>query len=228
MKSRFLLFVLLCAFIVPAFAAPRAFSTRTLKITQRRYEAKTRYPVFSNTGSVARLANYNLKKFAVRQQESFRSEAKKMSKDYNLSMNMAHELTYVSGPFQGPRLISGHFAQYQFMGGAHPMTMTFCFNFGYSNGRAKQLTLGDFFRNDKSYQKRVTEALITKLRVKNADWIMDGSVKYFDVAQLNNFVAEKDGLHYYFDPYAVGSYAAGPFEVKLTAKELGSGFGLPQ
>ena len=162
MKLRFLLLVVLCALVVPTLAAPRAFSTRTLKITQRLYEAKTRYPVFRNTGAVSRLANHNLKKFAVQQQESFRSEAKKMSKDYNLSMNMAHELIYASGPFQGPRLISGHFAQYQFMGGAHPMTMTFCFNFGYSNGRAKQLTLGDFFRNDKNYQKRVTEALIAK------------------------------------------------------------------
>ena len=221
------LLALLCILLFPAQATPRAYSVRTLRIQKRLYKAATSYPVFRNTGGVARLANKTLKNFAVDDHRAFGQEAQKLIKEFTPPGNLEHELTYVSGPFSGPRLISGHFAQYRYMGGAHPMTILHCFNFALSRGAAKQLTLGDFFHNDSHYQKRVTDALIRKLRVQKTDWIMDGSVKSFNTVQLNNFVAEKDGLHFFFDPYAVGPYAAGQYFVKLTAKELGPGFRMP-
>lgn len=208
-------------------AAPRSFSMRTTKITRRHYQTEVTYPVFRRAGALSRLANHNLKQFALKRRAAFLKSAHETLQQFTPPAKLEQDLAFASGPFQGPRLITGRFEQYEYLGGAHPMTMTFCFNFGLVNGHAKQLSLGDFFRNDSTYQKRVTQILLSKLRQQKADWIIEGVVSYFNVEQLNNFVAEKDGLHFYFDPYAVGPYAAGPYEVKLTSKDLGPTFRLP-
>ncbi len=111
------------------------------------------------------------------------------------------------------------------------MSGTFAYNFGTAAGQTKprQLKLADFFTDGAAASKRVNDLLMAKLRAtrgrdQEASWVIEGEVKAIDKASLQNFVAEKDGLRWFFAPYEMGPYSSGQFEVKLSARELGPKF----
>lgn len=239
--------VLLVSFSAPSFAVSRAKRPATpalLKTTPaardysrlvieakrtKAYEATVVVPVLRAKTAVARAANRAVLKWARGDVQDFvhqaREEGAGRTKDvpqYGLD----------SGPaavFVTPQLVSVSMDRYNYLGGAHGMTNRFVWRFGLVNGRARELKLADFF-TDKAYAKRVNNLVMKKLKANPyADWVHaepgdTPDVKSLDTAQLNNFSVEKDGLRWTFDPYEMGSYAAGPIEVKLTAAELGPVF----
>lgn len=225
---RFSLCGILAFAVAPATAAPTNYRTRYIKNARRnQYTARTSYPVYRGRGAVTRLANSQLAHFARTEHSAFLKEARQIIRNGWKLAGLEHTLRFKATDFQGPGLISVSYDKIQYLAGAHGMNWTLCFNFGKANGRARRLTLGDFFKNDKEYQKRVSQAAIQKLRQKGAAWVTDGTVKSLTVEQLNRFTVHKDGLRFYFNPYEMGPYAAGSYDIKLTLKELGPGFHVP-
>lgn len=190
------------------------------------------YPIFKGNRAVAELAESVLKReaqssFNVFEKDS-RGSAKKLGLRDGMTYGYSFEPTLV---LNRPRFISATTMIYTFTGGAHGLYGTDAYNFGYpaSQSRPRQLKLADFFTDGAASTQRVNNLLMAKLRAtrgreQEATWIVDGTVAALDKDSLENFVAEADGLRWFFAPYAVGPYAAGEFEVKLSARELGPKF----
>lgn len=120
---------------------------------------------------------------------------------------------------------------WEYTGGAHGVGATSGTNFGTPVGatRPRELKLADFFTDGVAASRRINDLLMAKLRAtkgteQEASFVLDGSVKWVDKESRENFVAEKDGLRWFFGPYEMGPYAVGEFEVKLSARELGPQF----
>ncbi|RYX85733.1 DUF3298/DUF4163 domain-containing protein [bacterium] len=198
-------------------------STRTLK---------AEYPVFSGSRPVAQVAGLILKRDALNGYNKFEKDSRGTAKDLGLVGELRYDYDFVpSLEWNTPRLISATTLYYMFMGGAHGMYGTSGYVFGYPQGatRPRQLRLADFFTDGEAASKRVNNLLMAKLRAtkgteQEATWVLEGDVKWVPVNMRENFIAEKDGLRWYFPPYAMGPYAAGEYEVKLTTSELGPEF----
>jgi hypothetical protein len=226
--AQFSLCGILAFAVAPATSAPVNYNTRYIKNARRnQYTAQTSYPVYRGKGAVTRFANSQLAHFARTEHSAFLKEARRLVRGGWRLGGLEHTLQFQAADFQGPSLISVSYDKIQYLAGAHGMNWTLCFNFGKVNGHARRLTLSDFFKNDKEYQKRVSQTAIQKLRLKDAAWVVEGSVKSLSIKQLNRFTVENDGLRFYFDPYEMGPFAAGSYDIKLTPQELGPGFHIP-
>ena len=205
---------------------------KTLRKTGKTRDLLAAYPVFGGSRPVAQVAELVLKQDAVRGFNSFEKESRGTAKDLGLMSGMKYGFELKpSLVLNRSRLISATTMFYQFTGGAHGSYGTTGYVFGTPHGAAKarQLHLADFFTDGNAARKRVNDLLMAKLRAtkgknQTADWVLSGEVKSIDKTLLENFVATKNGLTWYFGPYAMGSFASGEFEVPLTARELGPNF----
>ncbi len=206
-------------------ALSRVARLKTLSARGKGFTAQAVYPVFRARTPLARFANAKLRSRIV---WGFNAWVK--STQAQLEKEVASvPFDYASAPstefYATRRLISTELVTYAFEGGAHGMTVVSPLNFAVINGRAKALTLGDFFRSGTPYRKEVEAKIFAKLKKDpNAMWVQDGSVKTLETAQFNNFAAGRDGLRWVFNQYEMGPYAVGQFEIKLTANELGPDF----
>jgi hypothetical protein len=116
-----------------------------------------------------------------------------------------------------PNLVSFYFTVSTFTAGAHPMTVSDPHT--YVNG--KEIHSADIFQKGSSYQTVVSNLVIGKLMNNNrAAWVQEGTVKEMTKAQQENFIVTPTALTYLFDPYDMGPYAVGAFQVKLPFSEL--------
>lgn len=199
----------------------------TLRSKSKNCDLFAAYPVFKSSRPVAQVAGLALKQDAVRSFNAFKKKSR-----VPIGIGLPYELE--AGPtlvMNHPRLISAWVATYTFEGGAHDYTDTVGYNFGYANGgnKPRRLHLADFFSDGKAASKRVNDLLMAKLRAtkgkeQEATWVLDGTQKWVEVGLRENFVAEPGGLKWIFPPYAVGPYANGNYEVKLSTSELGPKF----
>lgn len=110
---------------------------------------------------------------------------------------------------------------YTYMGGAHGMTVWRHYNFGRRNGEAARIGVWDILRSDEQTRRDFKMMLLGKAMVApGADWIDEGMITDFTDAQLQNFWINKDGLCWDFEPYALGSYAAGTITLRAKFAEL--------
>lgn len=207
----------------------RGVSLVKLAFVRKEIEARAAYLRFAAAAPVARFAGQN-ERAAVR--KDFDAFVAQWRKDWpELRKNGApfNSYSYVNTGFlthyRPQKLISVRREVSQYSGGAHGIGLLLTANYGLRGGRPAQLSLGDFFHPGSHYRAATEKKIMDRLRQDpNAAWLQDGSVKTLTPAQLNNFQVEKDGLRWWFNPYEVGPYAAGIFEVKLTTRELGPDF----
>lgn len=112
---------------------------------------------------------------------------------------------------------------YVFTGGAHGMTTFRTFNVRAGAKGVKDVRLGDLFTT-RDWLPVVSTALMTKLRDNPAAmWVESGEFREFTPETLRAWTHERDGsLRFYFEPYLLGPYANGTFEVSLSRSDLGS------
>lgn len=218
-------------------ASPLSFQgvARLVKIARhgKTYQADATYPRFLVLTPVTRLANWKLHTEAQKGVAGLVNQARADAKQIREMKIPAYGSDSTpSLHFYAPkRLVSVAVMGYSYLGGAHGNYGTDAKNYGLLRGetRPRELNLGDFFRAGSPYRARVEKMLLTKLRAtkgaeKEATFVVDGSVKTLPTALLNNFAVEKGGLRWFFPPYAVGPYAVGEFEVKLSSAQLGTDF----
>lgn len=103
-----------------------------------------------------------------------------------------------------------------YTGGAHPNT-----GYGstlFDTSTNSYLSLVDVFDDD-DWQTPVLELVTADLRAQGAAWLEEGADSAVAVtltaADLATFTLGPTGLSFVFDPYAVGPYAQGTFQVTL-------------
>ncbi len=130
------------------------------------------------------------------------------------------EVAYIS-----PVLVSLMHNYYTDGGGAHGNSNVDGENWLITNGIPVKLRLNDLFKPDANYLQILTALLVKDLKRQQASFVVDGSTTPQDIRQglqtnQTAFTIQPSGLHFYFPPYAVASYAEGMFEVKISYKAI--------
>jgi hypothetical protein len=198
----------------------------TIKAFHRRrvgyYSATARFARISGNTPVIRLANMEMEKGARHVldwfTEALRDEirvGRKPHTAYDLDRDFEVSLAL-------PDLVSAWATDYHYTGGAHPNTNFAFYNVGLVNGRAKVLTVADLFRPGINGRKLVADAVYARLKKEpEATWIQNGDIKHGDPLLTKPFILTPKTMTFFFEPYAVGPYAAGMFTVILPHAEFG-------
>lgn len=187
---------------------------------EKRWNIKILYPmIVPETNAPAKDFNERVKKLAHEQLADFRSgfddiseeEYSSMPKDMKFTLEVGYEITHM-----GPELVSIRFGRYEYTGGAHPNSWTFTVNYDLSKGRP--LVLADLFRGGTRYREIISELSVKELNEKlgnfaDPEWIRTGAGP--ETGNFENWNLTDRGLAVTFDPYTVGPYAAGGFEVTV-------------
>lgn len=112
----------------------------------------------------------------------------------------------------------------EYMGGAHGMTTPSGRNYALSlDGAPKPLGLWDLVKKSPANEKALSALILAELKRAEASSVVEGSVKDF-IKELAGdeipFTILPAGLVFHFAPYAVGSYAEGPFRVLIPNRAL--------
>lgn len=198
------------------------------------------YPLFPSPSPLARVAGEVLKRDAFKRFGALEKASRGTAKTLGLEVGMKYQLEDTPSLvlFKPAQLISVTTMTYSYEGGVHGFYYSTPYNFGFTSravkGRRHQevpvrLRLLDFFTNGKGVRERVRRQIFDKLRATKgsdaeATWTLDGTVKVVTDNQLENFVAERGGLRWFFSPYSMGPYSSGEIEVLLSPLELGSTF----
>ncbi len=202
------------------------------------------YPVFTSATPLSRVAGEVLRRDAFKRFDVLEKESRGTAKNLGLQAGMKYQLddkpTLVL--FKPAQLISVTTLTYTFEGGVHGFYYSTPYNFGFASrpvkGQVKnrmnpakpvRLRLLDFFSDGKGVRSRLRRQIFDKLRATKgsdaeATWTLDGTVKVVTDNQLENFVAERGGLRWFFSPYSMGPYSSGEIEVLLSPRELGNSF----
>lgn len=104
-----------------------------------------------------------------------------------------------------------------YLGGIHGMHGYRGANFQWSDGRLRELALADFFRPDSGWLQHLHGLVTEDLRRQEAEWYSEAAT---NAIADREFTFNAQGLQLYYDPYEVGSYAAGAFTVHLPWERL--------
>lgn len=189
-------------------------------------ESTFAYPEFGRRVRVAQTANPQLKRTAEQIHQAFLVEATKQARE--MSGNMTGPLTNQVDArvhLTSPDLVSVQFVIYQYLGGAHGMTRFETRNYGRIGGRVRQLDLTDFFVPGTDAVALVGPKILAKARQnEGAMWVREGELTRLTKDDLRHFVATRNGLVFFFEPYLLGPYSSGTFEFRLSTDELGPAF----
>lgn len=186
------------------------------------YEASANYLVWKPSHPLAKVANPAIENFVKSSYKKWIAGAEQAFKEDG-KPTMAWDLEIDSERLRSdPRVISVIVNTYDYTGGAHPNHGSDTLNFAFVGGKPQQVKLNDLFKPGSNPGSMVSKKVIAKLmKTEGADWVQSGELKTLTPEMLNRFVIGSDGLTWLFNPYDVGPYAAGDFEIKLTWKELG-------
>ncbi|MCW5941161.1 MAG: YbaY family lipoprotein [Fimbriimonadaceae bacterium] len=105
-------------------------------------------------------------------------------------------------------------------GGAHGMEVTRPFAYGFVRGRAKRLAASDLLKAGLDPVTVFGEMVLPRLVKLDAQWVQDGTVKALTPEQCDSFVVTPSGITFLFDPYEMGPFVQGSFQVKVPFADL--------
>jgi hypothetical protein len=181
------------------------------------WNAKVRYPQFVGKSKLIAYANEAISKQAKEMLASFLKDVRELKAD-GIQPNVAYELEGLAEvDLDSPTVVSVHFVEYTFTGGAHPNHLLPASSFGIVDGKPARIRASDITSNLKGLSDRV----LSKVKKKpGSDWVNEDEIKQLSKDQREMFVVTKKGLHFLFPPYEMGPYAAGSFEVDLSWSEI--------
>lgn len=212
------------------FLAPALLANAQVKLTYRKlaaskkgeYTASVTYPEFEG-GGVASFASTSWKANATSGFRKFLRDARQLRAEGRKGKIKTGEYYYdgkatITALTIG--LVSGYMRMDSYTGGAHGMQWYEPLNIGMVRGKRAVIKLRDLLRAGVDPMNTISPVVIKKLMAKKAAWVKEGTVKALTRAQLDSFVISSTGLRFLFEPYAMGSYAEGPYEIQLTWADL--------
>lgn len=118
------------------------------------------------------------------------------------------------------KLASMSYGTYWYGGGAHGLYGTASVNLAIAGEEVKPLKVTDFVKGAEGLAA-VSKLLLADLKRQNASSVVDGAITSFTEDDLRVFVVTPKGIRFFFNPYAVASYAEGDFEVFVKWDDLG-------
>lgn len=189
------------------------------------YESKVSYLKYSVSHPLASIINPAQLSVVTKSHLAWVKNAKDAAKELGKPTSPWEQEISVEAARSTPRLVSLIIATYDYSGGAHPNNGVQTMNFGFVAGKPKQLSFSDFFGPGFDGRSHVSKLIIERLKqTEGADWVKEGQVTSLDTKMAERFVVNADGLTWIFNPYEVGPYVSGDFEVKLTLTQLGPKF----
>lgn len=142
--------------------------------------------------------------------------------DYNISWTLERRVEIV---FSTPNLVSLHFNEFSFTGGAHPTQVDIFRSFEIPGGNI--LTLSDL-THDESQMGQLTSLVEEQFRYSYElleDENLEDAGYWFIENEFHlteNFAFTEFGLLFYFNVYEVAPYATGPIAVEIPYLDLES------
>jgi hypothetical protein len=184
------------------------------------WTSRVRYPIFGGGSALHRQATTAFRAVIAKDLTHYQSEARK-----HAGRNQPGPWSFEADPtisLDSSRVVSGFFAESTYQGGAHGMAFYKPVTVGVTNGKARRLRLFDLFVPGTDPVRLCSDLLMARLRHdERADWVKDGTVTSFNAKALSKWVVTRTGITFLFDPYELGSYAAGPFEIKIPFRAFG-------
>ena len=118
-----------------------------------------------------------------------------------------------------PQLISFRYDVSTYTGGAHPNSFVKVFNYAVVGGRTRSLTLDNVLLRGKRAADFSKSVLVPALNRAKKERGGDPATT-LNAELWNSFVIHSEGLTWHFAPYAVGPYAEGGYEIKLTWAQM--------
>lgn len=121
--------------------------------------------------------------------------------------------------FQSAKVISIQLDNYAFAGGAHPNTNTTILNFDAATG--DQLRINDLIKDQEALEK-IVEATFRQLHdVEPGSPVKRSEFFWGEPFHLpDNFAVLENGLYFFYNPYEVAAYAAGPTDFTIPYQQL--------
>ena len=129
-----------------------------------------------------------------------------------------YTIAYVSDKF-----VSLHFVVYEDGGGAHPNTFSLCVNLSLqADAPPKSISIGELASTPAAMEV-ISSYCLVELKEAEASLVVNGEIKSLNADDLSAFTLDAKNLTFHFDPYAVASYAEGPFEVTVPLEAVKEG-----
>ena len=108
----------------------------------------------------------------------------------------------------------------EFSGGAHGNTWFQTRNVWIGREGAQVLALADLFLQESRWRMEVSRQVLAQLVETEAQWILAGEIVVADEELLQDWSLTEAGIVFDFAPYAVSSYSAGSFQVRINYGDL--------
>ncbi len=177
-------------------------------------------PFFLSSSPAYRDISGKLEKEMVSEQSKFLKEAREFFLNQTSAAGWQQSINYTI-EYYSDDLLSMSGESFSYTGGAHGNTFFISSNYWIKDGKAVQLKLPDLFLPNSGYMKLLSDFCMNDLRKKGAGWVVNGDLKEFKEEDLGVFAISPRGVMFAFAPYAVGSYAEGPYFVEIGYGELG-------
>ena len=111
---------------------------------------------------------------------------------------------------------------YAYTGGAHGNSGFVAHNLLIEAGGIRILDLRDMFLPRSNFMALLGPLILEDLRRQGAAWVLDGTVTALQEPDLQTFSLSPRGLVFYFEPYLMGPFSQGSFEVFMPYEPLQS------
>ncbi len=186
-------------------------------IEQNRIQIKSTYPFF--TSPTLQVVNQALQETFIQRQTDFLRQGQELAVAGELFSAWAFDCD-IRISYSSPDFISILENIYVYTGGAHPNTGFAVHNLLLEANGVRRLELQDMFRRGVNYSSLLSPLILDELRQQDAAWVLDGSVSFLAHSDLSQFTISPVGMTFYFEPYAVGPYVQGSFQVTLAFETL--------
>lgn len=210
-----------------AALAPASYVNKTLTWRAAKAEATVRYVKFKEDSALTRFANRAIEAKAKHFLSRFKEDVQTMGNEGQVSIDVS-----CSVDFDSARVLSVHFTNDGYMGGAHPFVEYATMNFGISGGKPMLLKLKDVAGSRAEMKQLIAKAFRKELGQSRIDPTIfsDESAEFAS----ESFVATRTGLVFLYDGlgHAVGPRKAhimwslikslkksGPFSPVFTQKQ---------
>lgn len=205
----------------PADKTGVKFITETIKESSKdkRYDIDVSYPAMAERSAAAGAFNKIVKDHVMVYVSEFRGYSDEMTDEdrkflpdgVNYTLDLGYTVEHA-----GDEYISISFGRSTYTGGAHPNHWTTTVNF--DRKEMKEIALADLFKPNSGWLKKISDLAIADLTKQmddfaDEDWIGRGAGP--DADNFRSWAITDKGLKFFFDPYQVGPYAAGPFETEI-------------
>jgi len=184
-------------------------------------ESSFSVPYFLADSEAYRFISNGVQKEAEGKQSEFLKQAREFF-DKETSVSGWQQSYNYTIEYYSQDLISMSGEVYSYSGGAHGNTNFISHNYWIREGKAVELELADIFLPNSGYMKVLSDYCINDLRKNGAGWVVNGEIKSFEKKDLGVFALSPESITFAFAPYAVGSYAEGPYFVRIPYSELES------